>query len=83
VFVITILRTIKEVLWMLGLMAFEIFPSQPVVLFLFICRVAYAKQPKKFFFIANGWIFGGKYREVCWRGKGLRGVGRCGMGQSM
>jgi len=39
---------------MLGMTAFEIFPSQPLVLFLTIFLLAYAKQPKKVF-IANGW----------------------------
>ena len=68
VFVITILRTLKEVPWMLGMMAFDIFPSQTLVLFLSICRLAYSKQPKKVF-IANGWMAGGEYKEIWWRRK--------------
>jgi hypothetical protein len=43
---------------MLGMMmAFEIFPSQTLVLFLSICRLAYAKQPKKVLYIEwlDGW----------------------------
>lgn len=68
VFVITTLRTLKDVPWMLGIMAFEIFPSQPLVLFLSSCRLVHAKQPKKVF-IANGWMAGGEYKEIWQRGK--------------
>jgi hypothetical protein len=67
VFVITILRALKEVACMLGMMALEIFHSQPFVLFLSICRLTYAKQPKVY--VVNGWMDGGEYKGVRWRGK--------------
>ena len=50
-FVIIVLRTIKEVQWMLGMMAFEIFPYQHLVLFVSIYCLAYATPPKKVFII--------------------------------
>jgi len=57
VLVSTILRTLKEVLWMLRMMAFEIFSSQILLLFISICRLAYAKQPKKVIYseLLEGW----------------------------